>query len=227
LKREARNMPKRNRYSINAKQPASTISEGKKLTYRKRLTGKQEKFCQIVASKYYFGDCSLFSAALEAGYSRTSASTASYKLIDPKKNPTIVDRIKELRAEHAKKYGVTYEKHIRDLQTIRDAALGDKAYSAAVSAEYRRGQAQGDIYINKLEVRKGNIDSMSKEEVLEELEKLGVRTVATLEGESSRVDDAEDADYEEIEDEAGEPVLDKSAEADSSELDAFLESRQD
>lgn len=219
-------MPKLNRYSINAKQPASTISEGKKLTYRKKMTGKQEAFAQIMASKYYFGDCSIYAAAEEAGYSKQSALKASFELVDPKKNPHIVDRIKELRAEHAKKYGVTYEKHIRDLQTIRDAALGDKAYAAAVSAEYRRGQAQGDIYINKLEVRKGNIDSMSKEEVLEELEKLGVRSVATVEGESSRVEDAEDADFEEIEDEAGEPVLDKSAEADSSELDAFLESKQ-
>lgn len=220
-------MPKRNRYSINAKQPASTLSEGKKLAYRSRLTPRQENFAQIMASKYYFGDCSIYAAAEEAGYSKKTALRDSYNYVDPKKYPHVVDRIKELRGDHAKKYGVTYEKHIRDLQTIRDAALGDKAYSAAVSAEYRRGQAQGDIYINKLEVRKGNIDSMSKEEVLEELEKLGVRTVATLEGESSRVDDAEDADYEEIEDEAGEPVLDKSAEADSSELDAFLESRQD
>lgn len=218
-------MPKRHRYSLNAKEPESSISEGKKLTYRKRLTGKQEKFCQIMASKYYFGDCSLYSAAKEAGYTNTSASSASYRLIDPKKNPAIVDRIKELRAEHAKKYGVTYEKHIRDLQTIRDAALEDKSYAAAVSAEYRRGQAQGDIYINKLEVRKGNIDSMTKEEVLEELEKLGVGSATTVDGESIRVEDAEDADFEEIEEEAGEPVLDKSAEADSSELNAFLESK--
>ena len=44
------------------------------------------------------------------------------------------------------------------------------AYSAAVQAEYRRGQAQGDIYVSKSEIRHGSIDSMSKDEVLKALE---------------------------------------------------------
>lgn len=219
-------MPKRHRYSLNQPEPPSTISVGKPLPVpRKRLTAKQERFAEVMASEYYFGDLSILAAAEKAGYSKKTALAESYQMLDPKKHPHVAERVKELRAEYSKKYGITYEKHIRDLQIIRDAALADKAYAAAVSAEYRRGQAQGDIYINKLEVRKGNIDSMSKEEVLEELEKLGVRPIATLEGESSRIEDAEDADFEEIEDEAGEPVLDKSAEADSTELNAFLESK--
>jgi hypothetical protein len=70
------------------------------------------------------------------------------------------------------KFGVTYGRHIRDLQTIRDEALGNGAYSAAVQAEYRRGQAQGDIYINKSEIRHGSIDQMSKEEVMEAIEEI-------------------------------------------------------
>jgi len=218
-------MPKVHRYHPNHPPPPSTISEGKKLAVRTRLTPKQEKFAQIMASKYYFGECSIVAAAIEAGYTRKNAESGVSDLLKPEKCPHVVERIKELRGEHSKKYGITYEKHIRDLQVIRDAAMADKAYSAAVSAEYRRGQAQGDIYINKLEVRKGNIDSMSREEVLAELEKLGVRSIATLEGESSRVEDAEDADFEEVEDEAGELVLDKTTEADSSELDAFLGSK--
>ena len=44
---------------------------------------------------------------------------------------------------------MSYGRHVRDLQRIRDDALDNGAYSAAVQAEYRRGQAQGDIYINK------------------------------------------------------------------------------
>jgi hypothetical protein len=50
--------------------------------------------------------------------------------------------------------------------------LQNGAYSAAVQAEYRRGQAQGDIYISKSEVRHGSIDSMSKDEVLKALEEI-------------------------------------------------------
>ena len=51
-------------------------------------------------------------------------------------------------------------------------ALQNGAYSAAVQAEYRRGQAQGDIYISKSEVRHGSIDSMSKEEVEKALKEI-------------------------------------------------------
>ena len=51
------------------------------------------------------------------------------------------------------------------MQRIRDGAIEAGAWSAAVQAEYRRGQAEGNIYVNKSEVRHGSIDSMSKEEV--------------------------------------------------------------
>ena len=58
------------------------------------------------------------------------------------------------------------------MQTIRDRALENGAYSAAVQAEYRRGQAQGNIYINKSEIRHGTIDSMSKDEVIKALKEI-------------------------------------------------------
>ena len=61
---------------------------------------------------------------------------------------------------------------MRDLQSIRDVALENGAYSAAVQAEYRRGQAQGDIYVSKSEIRTGSIDSMNKEDVLKALEEI-------------------------------------------------------
>jgi hypothetical protein len=76
------------------------------------------------------------------------------------------------RTELDHKYGIDYKRHIRDLQVIRDRALENGAYSAAVQAEYRRGQAHGDIYINKSEIRHGSIDSMSKEDVLKALNEI-------------------------------------------------------
>ena len=84
----------------------------------------------------------------------------------------IVAEIKRYRQELDAKYGVTYGRHIRELQRIRDEALTNGAYSAAVQAEYRRGQAQGDIYISKSEIRHGSIDQMSKEEVLKAIEEI-------------------------------------------------------
>ena len=38
--------------------------------------------------------------------------------------------------------------------------------------KYRRGQAQGDIYVNKTEIRHGTIEQMSKEEVMKALNEL-------------------------------------------------------
>jgi hypothetical protein len=81
-------------------------------------------------------------------------------------------QIKIYRDELDHKYGIDYKRHIRDLQVIRDRALENGAYSAAVQAEYRRGQAHGDIYINKSEIRHGSIDSMSKEDVLKALNEI-------------------------------------------------------
>ena len=76
------------------------------------------------------------------------------------------------KAEIDEKYGVSYGRHIRDLQRIRYQALEAGAYSAAVQAEKARGLAQGNIYVNKSEIRHGSIDSMSREEVEKELEKI-------------------------------------------------------
>ena len=87
-------------------------------------------------------------------------------------NPHVVAKIREYRAELDEKFGVDYKRHIRDLQVIRDRALEEGAFSAAVQAEKARGLAQGDIYINKSEIRHGSIDSMSKEEVLKALGEL-------------------------------------------------------
>jgi hypothetical protein len=109
---------------------------------------------------------------INAGYSTGSAHQRAYELTNPNICPHVVKQIKIYRDELDHKYGIDYKRHIRDLQVIRDRALENGAYSAAVQAEYRRGQAHGDIYINKSEIRHGSIDSMSKEDVLKALNEI-------------------------------------------------------
>ena len=87
-------------------------------------------------------------------------------------------------------------------------ALQNGAYSAAVQAEYRRGMAQGDIYVSKSEIRHGSIDSMSKDDVLKALKELkntygnaiditpdqdedGSGALSAIEGSSAEIEDAE------------------------------------
>jgi hypothetical protein len=93
-------------------------------------------------------------------------------LTNPETHPHVVAAIQEFRRELAEKYGTTFERHMRDMQMIRDRALEAGNYGAAVAAEYRRGQALGTIYIDRKEIRHGTIDSMSKEEVMRKLQEI-------------------------------------------------------
>ena len=140
------------------------------ITADQPLTRKQELFVKELVSKD--GQITLREAAINAGYSAGSAHTRAYELTNPHISPHVVAAIQSYRRELDEKFGITYQRHIRDLQLIRDTALQNGAYSAAVQAEYRRGQAQGDIYVSKSEIRHGSIDSMSKEDVLKALEEI-------------------------------------------------------
>jgi len=128
------------------------------------LTRRQELFVKELVSKD--GQITMREAAVNAGYPVSSAHTRAYELTNQHMSPHVVNAIRAYRQELDEKFGVTYQRHLRDLQSIRDMALTNGAYSAAVQAEYRRGQAQGDIYVSKSEIRTGSIDSMSKDEVM-------------------------------------------------------------
>lgn len=135
----------------------------KPLKQYKSLNAKEWKFVQeLVAGD---GHVTMKEAAIRAGYKETSASAMAWKLTNPEIHPHVVSAIQSYRAELNSKYGTNYDRHMRDLQLIRDKALEAGAYGAAVQAEYRRGQALGTIYVDRKEIRHGSIDSMSKEEV--------------------------------------------------------------
>jgi phage terminase small subunit len=140
------------------------------VTADSRLSRMQELFVKELVAKD--GKITMREAAINAGYPASSAHTRAYELTNPEISPHVVAAIRSYRQELDAKYGVTYQRHLKELSTIRDEALNNGAYSAAVQAEYRRGQAQGNIYINKSEVRHGSIDSMSKAEVEKALEEI-------------------------------------------------------
>lgn len=168
---------------------------------RKRLTNKEWKFVQELVSAD--GQVTMKEAAIRAGYKATSASAMAWQLTNPKLNPHVVSAIQEYRAELAQKYGTNFERHMRDLQLIRDKALEAGAFGAAVQAEYRRGQALGTIYVERKEIRHGTIDSMSKEEVMRKLEEIkrmyGAPPQAILDVEAEEVAETieEDPPFEE------------------------------
>ena len=138
---------------------------------RRKALSKQE---WTFVKEYVTGDgeVTLAEAARRAGYRESNLKYWGNRLTDPHKSPHIVQAIQELRTELAVKHGTSFERHMKDMQRIRDMALAAGAYSAAVAAEYRRGQALGTIYVERKEIRVGTIDSMSKEEVMKKLEEI-------------------------------------------------------
>jgi phage terminase small subunit len=146
------------------------LGQKKNLDPNKALTRRQQRFVQeIVAND---GLITKQEAALRAGYPVSSASQRAYELLNPKFFPNVVAAVERYQAELDRKFEVGYKRHVRDLQRIRDLALENGAYSAACMAEYRRGQAQGDIYVSKAEIRTGSIDQMSREDVERELNRI-------------------------------------------------------
>ena len=181
---------------------------------RKVLTEREVKFVEIWLSSA--GQLSMREAAIEAGYPPSSAHSRATELTNPVRKPHVVAYIQKRQRELGEKYGTNFERHMKDLLMIRDKAIEAGAWAAAVQAEYRRGQALGNIYVDRKEIRHGVIDSMSKEEVqkkLEELRRLYSPRREVIDVEDTSLDDAiemeREADHttgEEF-DEAGDSVL--------------------
>ena len=189
------------------------------------LTAKEHAFAELwLASS---GTKMLRDMAIEAGYSVVSASAIATRLTDPGHSPHVVYYIQKRQKELAVKYGTTLEKHMQDMMYIRDKAIEAGAWSAAVQAEYRRGQALGTIYVDRKEIRHGTIDSMSKEEVqrkLEELRKTYRQSPQVIDVEDVDVLKAVDAERDidrpmEGLDEAGESLLSEIEEGDDEDED--------
>ena len=131
----------------------------------KKLTPKQEKFAQNVAKGMKKKD-----AAKQAGYSEKNAARAG-TMLTSKSNPEVQDRIHALQTKAASKAELTLGNHLVDLKEIRDGAMRNGAWSAAVTAEVARGKAAG-LYVNRSELTVNRVDTMSKDEVLARMKEL-------------------------------------------------------
>jgi phage terminase small subunit len=127
----------------------------------KKLTEMQMKFAHELVTNE--GRMNGTEAAVAAGYSQDRASVTASELQNPKLYPLVVQYIGELRTENQKKYDITFESHIMELGKIKNEALKNKAWSAAVNAEVSRGKAAG-LYIEQKIIRTGKLDDLSEEE---------------------------------------------------------------
>ena len=76
-----------------------------------------------------------------------------------------------MQEENRSRFGVTLDKSLRELLKIRNEALERERYSEAIRAEELRLKASG-LLVNKAHVLHEKVDSMTKEDILAELENL-------------------------------------------------------
>ena len=129
------------------------------------FTKKQQAFIQ----HYVYHDLTNTESAHRAGYAGP-ARAASILLNDPR-YAHVQTKIRELQEAQQKKFEITFDKVARDLQMIRDAAVEDGSYGAAVSAELGRAKLAG-LMVDKKEIKHGRIDQMDRAEVESRLQQL-------------------------------------------------------
>jgi len=83
--------------------------------------------------------------------------------------PKVVEYIDNLTKDYATSAKIEFVKHARELARLRDLAIEKDQISAAINAEYRRGQL-GQFYVERKEVVTASLDNMSRKELKEKLE---------------------------------------------------------
>ena len=161
------------------------------------LTEKQRIFVEIYTANE--GRLTPTECARQSGYKQERANVTASELLNVKKSPKVVAAIMKRRSEIAETHKVEMNKHVQELARLRDKALTEKSYSAAVNAERLRGQAAG-LYIDRKEIRTGSIDSMSREEVLTKLKEIGLDGKFKKEGDKTIISVQEKSDSKDIKD---------------------------
>ena len=182
---------------------------------KQTLTKKQQKFVQL----YVYQDLTNTDCAHRAGY--RFPEVVAPRLLHSPEYRHIQEKIRELQEGEQKKYEITFDKVARDLKVIRDAALEDGSYGAAVSAELGRAKLAG-LMVERKEIKHGSIDQMDRAEVESRLRQLIdsnqlapvleariENSSPDVESDEELVEEFEDIDeIEEIDDEVDEEIED-------------------
>lgn len=109
------------------------------------LTPKQEAFAQAIVTGVNQSDAYRAAYKVRPGTKAESVNVAASKLMSDAK---VTQRVAELREPVAKKAQITLESHLDDLMRLRNMAVKEKQYSAAITAEVARGKASG-VHVEK------------------------------------------------------------------------------
>jgi len=132
----------------------------------KKLTNRQETFCQLVVEGIHTNaEC-----ARRAGFASDTASVYAKKMLNGMDYPHVVERIAELREERQRKFGVTLMGQLERLSILSHGAEEAGQFSAAINAEKIRS-ALGGLTIDRRETI-NTLDSLSRDEITARLAQL-------------------------------------------------------
>ena len=133
---------------------------GERVEKGKRLSPQQQKFLD----NYIHKDMTQTAAAREAGYAH--ANVRAVQLLN---NPTVKERMEEMRLELESKYGVSVTKSVRDMQRLRDEAWQAGNFGAAIKAEELRLKVTG-LMVARSHVTHEHVDNLSREQIVDQLQ---------------------------------------------------------
>lgn len=120
--------------------------DSKPAPIKHNLTMRQENFCHEYLKKSNASEA--FRMAYDTSRQKPeTVNRAAKTLMD---NPKIKARIAELLAPAIKSVELTVEKHLINLETMRQAAFDAGNYQAAIRAEELKGKV-GGFYVDRLE----------------------------------------------------------------------------
>ena len=128
------------------------------MTKRKKLSKMQRVFVEM----YVYQDLKQSECALRAGYRHPNVMAS--RMLNHERYRHVQERVQELQYMQRQKYEITFEKVAEDLKKIRDAALEEGSFGAAVTAELGRAKLAG-LMVDRKEVKFGKIDQMDRKEV--------------------------------------------------------------
>ena len=136
------------------------------------LTQKQRSFVDILVANW--GKISKVDAARQAGNKSRKedgpVETAS-RLTNPKLNPHVCRYLEKRLSQELQKYEKDKLRSYKKLEDYGDRAAGKSQYTAAINAEFRKGQMAG-FYVDRREVKHLGLEGMSREALEKRLSEL-------------------------------------------------------
>jgi len=136
------------------------------------LTQKQRSFVDILVANW--GKITKVDAARQAGYKSAKedgpVETAS-RLTNSKLNPHVCRYLEKRLSQELQIYEKDKLRSYKKLEDYGDRAAGKSQYTAAINAEFRKGQMAG-FYVDRREVKHLGLEGMSREALEQRLSEL-------------------------------------------------------